>query len=894
MDSRYQPADIETKWYAAWETAKAFAPKGDGKPFTMVIPPPNVTGALHMGHALNNTIQDVLIRFKRLQGFKTLWQPGTDHAGIATQSVIERALQKEGLSKHDLGREKFIARVWDWKREYGGRIVGQLKRLGCSCDWDRERFTMDEGLSRAVAEVFLRLHEDGLIYRGARLVNWCPQLQTALADEEVESKEAKGHFWSIRYRLEEDPEQGIVVATTRPETLFGDVAIAVHAEDDRYRHLIGKRVLVPIIGRPIPIIADEHADPAKGTGAVKITPAHDFNDYEVGQRHGLKPIVVLDLQARLNDQAGPYAGLERFAARKKLVAELESNGQLVAVEDRVIPIPTCYRSGDVVEPTLLAQWYVKMKPLAVPALDAVAKGDTRFVPERYAKTYNAWLEPFRDWCISRQLWWGHRIPVWYVISATDGQIKDATPYVVARNAEEAMAKAKGTFGEGAVLKQDEDVLDTWFSSALWPFSTLGWPDKTPDLDAFYPTDVLVTARDIIYFWVARMVFSGLHFLGKTPFHTVYIHGTILDEKGQRMSKSKGNGIDPIEMIEKFGADAVRFALLTLTTEGQDIKLSPTKFETGRNFANKLWNAARFAHPHIAGNVSVSLDSVGTEWTLADKWILARLEETTRLVTEALEPDSLRFSEAAQALYRFTWDDFCSTYLELRKKAITGEEGPGKKQAVSVFVAVLRDVLVLLHPFIPFITEEIWHHLQAAGAAPEGLLITQTWPRAVGSKLSATDQKAMEGMLSVVEAVRQIRGNYGIPPMQNLTVLVQIDDADYLAILRPHLPLAHGLERIENLTADNSVVKPAFSASSLIPGGKLIVPLRGILDLEAEEKRLTKELEKAKGFVETQARKLANEKFIQGAPPEVVEAEREKLTSQRVRVEKLASAIEDLK
>lgn len=899
MESRYSPGEIEAKWYTAWEAAKAFAPASkpgvESKPFTIVIPPPNVTGALHMGHALNNTLQDVLIRFKRLQGFKTLWQPGTDHAGIATQSVVERGLQKEGKSKHDLGREKFIERVWDWKNEYGQRIVDQLKRMGCSCDWDRLRFTMDEGLSRAVREVFVRLHEQGLIYRGARLVNWCPKLQTALADEEVENKETKGHFWSIRYLLEDDATQGIVVATTRPETLFGDVAIAVHAEDERYKHLIGKRVLIPIINRPIPIIADEHADPTKGTGAVKITPAHDFNDYEVGQRHQLKPIVALGLDAKLNDQAGPYAGLDRFVARKRLVEELEAKGQLVSVEDRVIPIPTCYRSGDVVEPTLLAQWYVHMKPLAIPALEAVAKGDTRFVPERYAKTYNAWLEPFRDWCISRQLWWGHQIPVWYAISATNGVVTDATPYVVARTEAEAITQARAKFGAGVQLKQEEDVLDTWFSSALWPFSTLGWPDKTPDLDTFYPNDVLVTGRDIIYFWVARMVFSGLNFLGKAPFHTVYIHGTILDEKGQRMSKSKGNGIDPLQMIDQYGADAMRFALLTLTTEGQDIKLSPTKFESGRNFANKLWNAARFVHPHIAGNTSVNLKLSASDLTLPDRWILSRLAETVTTVTEALEPPNLRFSEAALALYRFTWDDFCSTYLELRKKAITGDAGREKEIAVSVFVAVLRDLLALLHPFIPFITEEIWSHLQASGGAPSGMLITGNWPKpnAAQAAFTVADRQAMDGVLAVVEAVRQIRGNYGLGPNQALKVLVQIDAAQVLAALQPHLPLAGGLEKLESVEAGLSLAQPPFSASTLIPSGKIFVPLQGILDPEAERQRLSKELEKAKGFVAMQEKKLQNEKFVQGAPVDVVEAEREKLRNQQERVEKLAEALRDL-
>jgi valyl-tRNA synthetase len=893
MESRYSPQDIESRWYAAWESARAFEPTGHGDkketPFTIVIPPPNVTGALHMGHALNNTLQDVLIRFKRLQGYKTLWQPGVDHAGIATQSVVERMLQKDGVSKHDLGREKFVDRIWEWKHEYGGRIVGQLKRLGCSCDWSRERFTMDEGLSRAVREVFVRLHEDGLIYRGARLVNWCPQLQTALADEEVENKETKGHFWSIRYPLQDNPAEGIVVSTTRPETLFGDVAVAVHAEDERYKHLIGKNVLIPIIGRAIPVIADEHADPEKGTGAVKITPAHDFNDYEVGQRHGLKPIVALNLDATLNAQAGPYEGLNRFVARKKLIAELETLGLLVAVEDRVIPIPTCYRSGDTVEPTLLAQWYVKMAPLADPALEAVEPGApadkaVRFVPDRYVKTYKQWLEPRRDWCISRQLWWGHQIPVWYVVSETGGKITDTTPYVAARSEGDAREQANATW-PGCVLKQEEDVLDTWFSSALWPMSTLGWPEETKDLNTFYPTDVLITARDIIYFWVARMIFSGLKFRGKAPFHTVYIHGTILDEKGQRMSKSKGNGIDPIEMIEKFGADAVRFALLTLTTEGQDIKLSPTKFEGGRNFANKLWNAVRFVHPHLPSSAP-SLE--GLELSLADRWILKRCDETVRAVTEALEPPALRFSDAAQALYRFTWDDFCSRYLEIRKKDITGEEGPAKRAAVTVFNTVLRDLIAILHPFMPFITEEIH-----AALGETSQLISGQWPAARAVDFSAEDQKVMDGLLAVVEVVRQIRATYALPPLQGLHARAQLDDAGFADTLRTHEGIVTGLEKLETLEFTGDKTKPAFSASSLIPGGKVFVLLEGLLDPEAEKQRLSKDLTKARGFVAAQESKLKNEKFVGSAPAEVVDAEREKLRAQIERVAKLEEDLKDL-
>ena len=883
MESRYAPQDIESKWYAAWEKAGSFAPYGEGKPFTIVIPPPNITGALHMGHALNNTLQDVLIRFKRMQGFRTLWQPGTDHAGIATQSVVERALQKEGKSKHDLGREKFVERVWEWKNEYGNRIVDQLKRMGCSCDWSRSRFTLDEGLSRAVSEVFVRLHEEGLIYRGARLVNWCPKLQTALADEEVENKETKGHFWSLRYPFEEDPSQAMVVSTTRPETLFGDAAVAVHPDDERYRHLVGKKVLIPIIGRAIPIIADEYADPAKGTGAVKITPAHDFNDYEVGLRHKLKPVVALDLQAKLTAEAGPYAGLDRFVARKKLLADLEERGLLVSVEDRVIPIPTCYRSGDVVEPALLSQWYVKMAPLADLALAA----KVRFVPERYVNTYEQWLEPRRDWCISRQLWWGHQIPVWYVVSETGGKVTDLTPHVAARSGDDAQKQAKEKFGSACILKREEDVLDTWFSSALWPFSTMGWPDKTPELETFYPTDVLITARDIIYFWVARMIFSGLHFLGKAPFHTVYIHGTILDEKGQRMSKSKGNGIDPIEMIDKFGADAVRFGLMTLTTEGQDIKLSPVKFEGARNFANKLWNAVRFVQPHLGSAVPLTSTTL-SERSLADRWILKRCSDTVRTVTEEL--DALHFS-VAQVLYHFIWDDFCSGYLEMRKKEITGPDSAEKRIAVTVFASVLRDLIALLHPFMPFITEEIH-----AGLGDSGFLITSKWPdvnKNAPTDAEIRDAALMKTLLAVVDAVRSIRGNYSVSPTQALDLHLSCDSESTRASLEPHLEIIRSLERIGALKIGVNLAKLPFSASELFAGGKISIPLEGILDPSAEKVRLTKALEHAREFAASQERKLTNEKFVQSAPAEIVEGEREKLRSQLGKVKKLETALADL-
>ncbi|MFC1585789.1 valine--tRNA ligase, partial [Fibrobacterota bacterium] len=741
MESKYSPAEIEDRWYREWESSGSFKPRGNGKPYCVVIPPPNVTGSLHMGHALNNTLQDVLIRWKRMQGFRVLWQPGTDHAGIATQSVVEKEIAKDQMTRHELGREKFIEKVWAWKKEYGDRIINQLKKLGCSCDWSRARFTMDEGLSRAVRHVFVKLYNEGLIYQGTRLINWCPKLQTALADEEVDTRDTPGFFWNLRYPLAHDKDKYIVVSTTRPETMLGDTAVAVHPDDSRYSHLVGQQVILPLLNRKIPVIADEHADPEKGSGAVKITPAHDPHDFEVGLRHELEQITVMNADAVMNEHAGPYQGLDRFACREKVVEDLKKQGLLDSIEEHETPIPHCYRTGDVIEPRLMRQWFVKMKPLAEPAISSVKERRTRFVPERYAKTYFDWLEQFRDWCISRQIWWGHQIPVWYAVSETDGALTEDTPVFVAMSEEEALQQARDKLGSEVKLQQDEDVLDTWFSSALWPFSTLGWPEDTEDLNTFYPTDVLITARDIIYFWVARMMFSGLKYMGKEPFHTVYIHGTILDEKGQRMSKSKGNGIDPLDMIDQYGTDAVRFSLLTLTSEGQDIKLAPTKFEMGRNFANKIWNAVRFVLPHTEG-VEISLNHESLQ--LPDRWILSRLNTLIGDVERALE--NYRFADACQALYHFTWDEFCSRYLEIRKKVITAPSGgPEKANAVSVFISVLKNLIKLLQPFMPYISEEIRYHLGI-----KDLLITSAWPEIDKNQINPDIEADFSRGFSVVD------------------------------------------------------------------------------------------------------------------------------------------------
>ncbi|MBF0431019.1 MAG: valine--tRNA ligase [Fibrobacteria bacterium] len=882
MESIYSPKEIEEKWYSQWESEGSFQPKGEGKPFTIVIPPPNVTGALHMGHALNNTLQDVLIRWKRLQGYKALWQPGTDHAGIATQSVVERKIAEEGLTARGIGREKFIEKVWEWKAEYGDRIINQLKKLGCSCDWSRTRFTMDEGLSNSVKEVFVRLYNDGLIYPGTRLINWCPKLQTALADEEVETKDTPGHFWNLRYPLEGEPEKYIVVSTTRPETMLGDTAVAVHPDDPRYKDLIGKNVILPLMNRPIPIIGDEHADPEKGSGAVKITPAHDAHDFEVGLRHDLKQINVMNPDATMNELAGPYQGLNRFEARERILEDLKKEGLLDSIEDHNTPIPHCYRTGDVIEPRLMRQWFVKMKPLAEPAIASVKEGRTRFVPERYAKTYFDWLEQFRDWCISRQIWWGHQIPVWYAISETKNVRTEDTPFFVARSEEEALTQAKEKFGDAVKLEQDEDVLDTWFSSALWPFSTLGWPENTELLQDHYPTDVLITARDIIYFWVARMMFSGIKYLGKEPFHTVYINGTILDEKGQRMSKSKGNGIDPIDMINQYGCDAVRFSLLTLTSEGQDIKLSPTKFEMGRNFANKLWNAVRFVLPHTEG-VDINIDLANMD--LADKWIVSRLHSIIEQVDTSLE--KYRFADACNALYHFTWNDFCSKYLEIRKKVITAEgNSPEKQQAVSVFVSVLKDLIHLLHPFMPFITEEIWHNLGMNTS-----LIVSTWPKSDRNMMDKEVEDGFERAQDIVESIRSIRGAYAIPRSQKLKAITRLDsDA---GLTDAQLEIITNLENLESFEVSVGGEKPAKSAAAVIPGGHVYVPLEGILDFDAEKAKLEKELAKTKNFLMGLTKKLGNEKFVNNAPADVIAKEKEKLATQKEKAEKLEAAIADL-
>jgi len=900
MDKQYNPASVENKWYKKWLEHGSFTASKDSQneSYTIVIPPPNVTGILHMGHALNNTLQDILIRYKRMDGYNVLWQPGTDHAGIATQSVVERNLAKDNISKHQLGREKFIEKVWEWKNEYGNRIIEQLQRLGCSCDWTRTRFTMDEGLSKAVKEVFIRLYREKLIYRGTRLINWCPKLQTALADEEVENKEKNGHFWNIRYPLADDSGRYIIVSTTRPETMFGDTAVAVHPEDERYKDLIGTEVKLPMTNRTIPIIADEHADPEKGTGAVKITPAHDFNDYEVGQRNQLPMINVLHPDATMNEHAFDYEGMNRFDCRKKLVADLEKAGLLDGIEDKVVPIPHCYRSGDVVEPYLMNQWFVYMKPLAEPALESVAAGRTKFVPERYVKTYNAWLEPFKDWCISRQLWWGHRIPAWYAISETDNTITADTPVFVAYNEEEAYAQAQKELGDKVVLEQEEDVLDTWFSSALWPFSTLGWPEKTPELEKFYPTNVLVTARDIIYFWVARMMITGLKFMGTEPFHTVYINGTILDEKGQRMSKSKGNGIDPIEVIEKYGADAARFSLVTLTSEGQDIKLSMSKFETGRNFCNKIWNAARFVLSNISEPLAFTALPDASSLAEEDKWILSRLQKTIRGVRKAY--DSYHLNEAAHVLYDFMWHDFCDWYVEAKKKDFYDDAAQSTKRqtAFNVCSFVLAKVCKLMHPIMPFITEEIWNHLREkvtyTGVNEDTLIVGSAFPTCDDSKIDEKLETQFSLVQEMIVAFRTIRAENNIPPDKAGSAIIVPVDKETEQWLVKRDSFINQFARLSETTIALDAEKPGFAGQAVVRGNQLYLAFEGLIDKKVEMERLEKELMKLTKLITGTEKRLRNKSFIDKAPAAVVEKEKEKFQGLLLNKEKIEKSIAALK
>lgn len=851
LEKSYNPAAIEDDIYKMWNDGGYFTPSPENKkpPYTIVIPPPNVTGQLHMGHALDETLQDILIRYKRMSGYNALWVPGTDHAGIATQIKVEENLRvNENLTRYDLGREKFLERVWDWKNKYGSRIINQLKKLGCSCDWTRERFTMDEGCSKAVREVFVSLYEKGLIYRGHRIANWCPHCKTALSDAEVDNPETPGSYWHIKYFVK-DSDEYVIVATTRPETLFGDTAVAVNPADERYAHLVGKKVVVPFVGREIPVITDEYADMEKGTGCVKITPAHDPNDFLVGERHDLEQINVMNDDATLNEVCGKFAGMDRYEARDAVVKELEEMGVLVKVEPTTHNVGVCYRCGTTVEPLISDQWFVKMGPLAGPAIEAVRNGTIRFVPENQSKKYFNWMENIHDWCISRQLWWGHRIPAFYC-DACGETVVSKTDVTVCPKC-------------GAPMRQDEDVLDTWFSSALWPFSTLGWPEKTKDLEYYYPTSTLVTGYDIITFWVSRMIFSGLEHTGKAPFNTVLIHGLVRDEQGRKMSKSLGNGVDPLEVIAKYGADALRFTLVTGNSPGNDMRYSDKKVEASGNFANKIWNASRFMLMNLDDDTKpVIPEKLGLE----DKWILSKFNTTVAEVTANL--DKFELGVASAKLYEFVWDVLCDWYIELVKPRLFEKDTESCKNAQSVLLYVLSGTLKLLHPFMPFITESIWSHL--GFDAP---LIVAEWPE-YDEKLNFTAEcDAMERVISAIRAIRNVRAQMNVPPSKKAKLYVVSDYADSFnadtAVFFTKLASASEVVLVDSYDADGSV-------SIVSEGAKMYIPMAEIVDLEKERARLEKEKENAEKEIARVNGKLSNASFTNKAPAAVVEAERAKL------------------
>ena len=848
----YAPREFEDRIYQNWCDKGYFTPDvNDGKPpFSVVIPPPNVTGQLHMGHALDETLQDILVRYKRMQGFSTLWIPGTDHAGIATQIKVEEQLRKnENLTRYDLGREKFLERVWDWKHQYGSRIINQLKKLGTSCDWTRERFTMDEGCSRAVKEVFVNLYEKGLIYRGNRIINWCPHCATALSDAEVEYSEQAGHFWHIKYPIK-GSDKYVEIATTRPETMFGDTAVAVNPNDERYTDLVGKTLILPIVGREIPVIADDYVEIGFGTGCVKITPAHDPNDFLVGQRHGLEQIKVMNDDATINHFGGKYEGMDRYEARDALVADLEAEGYLIKVEPHTHNVGTCYRCGTTVEPITSNQWFVKMQPLAEPALEVVRDGRVRFEPERFTKIYTNWMENVHDWCISRQLWWGHRIPAYYCDKCGE--------MVVSKTDVDTCPKC------GGHMTQESDVLDTWFSSALWPFSTLGWPDKTPELAKYYPTSVLVTGYDIIFFWVARMIFSGLEHMGKEPFSTVFIHGLVRDAKGRKMSKSLGNGIDPLEVIDKYGADALRFALATGNAPGNDMRFSDEKIEAARNFANKLWNAARFVL------MNLDIDEVklpeAADLALEDKWILDKLNDLAANVCQNLDHYEVGVSLAN--IYDFVWDMFCDWYIELCKPRLSA----GDKTAQNVIAYVLRETLKLLHPFMPFITEEIYQKLPRDA---ESIMIS-AFPRENPALHFDAEAAEMEKIIALIKAIRARRTEMGVAPSRRAKLYIVTKSTETFADAAPFFQKLAGASEVElaDSYADSTAVQIITDSAAAY------IPLADMIDFEAERKRLTTELEKNANEIKRVEAKLANEGFTSKAPAAVIEGERQKLEKYR--------------
>jgi len=897
IEKTYQPTEVEARIYAAWEDAGAFRcgrpERREARPYCIVIPPPNVTGSLHMGHALNNTLQDVLARFERMRGRDVLWQPGTDHAGIATQMVVERQLmERQEPDRRTLGRDEFIRRVWAWKEESGGTISRQLRRLGASCDWSRERFTMDEGLSRAVLKVFVDLYRAGLIYKDKRLVNWDPKLLTAISDLEVQQIEVKGHLWHFKYPIEGLDDTYITVATTRPETMLGDTAVAVHPEDERYRNLVGRNAILPLVGRRIPIVADEYSDPEKGTGAVKVTPAHDFNDFDVGKRHGLPVVNIFDASARLDlkdneaflkdvpssadlDETLALHGLDRFDARKKVVARMEAKGLIEKIEPHVHMVPHADRSAAVVEPFLTDQWFADAKTLAKPAIEAVRSGRTVFVPKNWEKTYFDWMENIQPWTISRQLWWGHQIPAWY---GEDGKV------FVALSEAEAKAEAAKHYGREVALKRDPDVLDTWFSSALWPFSTLGWPDQTPELKRYYPTDALVTGFDIIFFWVARMMMMGLRFMEEVPFHTFYIHALVRDARGAKMSKSKGNVIDPLHLIDDYGADALRFTLAAMAAQGRDIKLSESRVEGYRNFATKLWNAARFAEINGCARVP-GFDPKTAKETL-NRWIAHETAKAGREVTSAIE--DYKFNEAAGALYRFVWNVYCDWYLELTKPVLTGADGAAKDETRAMVCWVRDEILKLLHPFMPFVTEELWRVTPGEGAGRETLLVLAPWPQHDGLDDAAAEAE-IGWVIDLISAVRSVRAEMNVAQGVQVPLVLTGLRAETKAVAeRWQHVLKSPLGRFSAISFADA--PPAGAVQLLVRGDVAALPLAGVIDFAAERARLEREMAKVANDIARVDAKLGNADFLARAPEEVVEGEREKREEAEDRRQKIVEAL----
>ena len=868
----YEPQEVEGRVYEMWEKNGCFEGHRDPdkKPFTIVMPPPNVTGQLHMGHAMDSTLQDILIRFKRMQGYAALWVPGTDHAGIATQIKVEEELRKkEGLSRYDLGREKFLERVWDWKRQYGNRIVEQQKKLGASCDWSRARFTMDEGLSKAVRHVFVSLYKKGLIYKGSRIINWCPHCVTALSDAEVEYQDKPGNFWHIRYPIQGEEGRYVIVATTRPETMLGDTGVAVNPNDERYKDIVGKKCILPLVGREMPIVADEYVDMEFGTGCVKMTPAHDPNDFEVGLRQNLETIRVLDDNGKVVEGYGRYSGMDRYEARKAIVADLEEQGFLVKVEPHQHNVGTCYRCHNDVEPLISAQWFVKMKPLAEEALRVVNEGEVKFVPDRFSKIYTNWMENVHDWCISRQLWWGHQIPAWTCQECGHITVSEDDP-------------TECEHCHSHNIKQEEDVLDTWFSSALWPFSTLGWPEETEDYKYFYPTDVLVTGYDIIFFWVARMIFSGCEHTGKPPFHTVFIHGLVRDDKGRKMSKSLGNGIDPLDMIDQYGCDALRFNLVTGNSPGNDMRFYTERCEAMRNFANKIWNASRF----LMMNLTIDQCQLPDKLELEDKWILSKLNSVIPEITENMERYEL--GVAAQKVYDFIWDSYCDWYIELTKTRLQGEDEDSKVRAQQVLCYVLTQILKLLHPFMPFITEEIWQALPHEG----DYLMLQQWPEHHANLDFPEEEKAMELIMDAIRAIRARRAEMNVPPSKKAQLTVSTLEQAVFHQGTPFLKrLAYAsdvkvVEATDTVDAQGMVTIATHAA-------RLYLPLAELVDLEKEKARIQKELDKNRKELDKLETKLNNPGFVNKAPAQVVEAEREranKLKALLVKLEESAAAL----